>query len=98
MQSAESQAYSPLKKRIPSIQGPERTRNRGEIFTSAQRRPNELESSGAELYGAYCVQDAPDPSVLPRYRVSSIRGESEQAHLDRRRKHQTFGLGQFGQT
>ena len=57
---------------------------------------NKNVDSKAELYGGDCVQDARDPFILPRYRVSSgIVGMSEHAQIDE--EHQTFESGRFGQ-
>lgn len=67
------------------------------VLTWAQCSRNEHVNSNTELCGGNCIQDAGDPLVLPRYRVSSVMVRvSELVQVYQKR--QTFESGKFGHT
>ena len=57
----------------PSVLAPDHPRNGVEILTwGVHCSVDENVDPKAELYGSNRIQDAPDPFVLPRDRVSSV--------------------------
>ena len=83
-------------KYVPSAPGRKHMRSEVEVLTCAHYRANENLNSDTELYGDNCIQDAGDPFVLLRYRVSSVTIRiNERTQNDE--GHPTFELGRFGQ-
>lgn len=57
---------------------------------------NENVDPKAKLRGGNCVQDAPDPFILPRDRVSSAASIISEC-IQINEEHKTFESGQLGQ-
>ena len=64
------------------------------VLTLVHRSTNQNVNPNTELHGDEYIEDARDPFVLPRYRVSSVVvGVSECTQVDE--EHKTSGPGRF---